>query len=551
MLFSAQWLTRRKKMLLSVHDASTVVAYNTYGYFFVRSADICHKIRFFTQHGKLPLRERYWKRDNGKLRVRYVLASFTSLSGIMTFTMLSMFPAIGIPVERASLYINDLAQNSAYEHIIPSKTIATATTLPASGVDKILTAYRGPDGQIRRNAETRTVSAIISEAEERAAPRIKRLTIAAGDTLTGLLMDAGLNNEEASSTVTALRGHIQPSDLRPGQTIDLEMIPANGADYQFNRMTLALNPMRSVQVKRGWGGFFSAQLAEKPLRPDVAANVAVIKASLYGSADAAGIPSSVTAEAIRAFSHDIDFQRDIHPGDRMEIMYDRFVTEDGYVARTGGIVFARLIADGRELSIYRYKTRDGNVDYFDRQGRSIRKALLRTPMDGARISSGFGMRRHPVLGYSKMHKGVDFAAPTGTPIYAAGDGIIEKAGRFSSYGNYVRIKHTGTMKTAYAHMANYGPGIRPGVRVRQGQVIGYVGTTGRSTGPHLHYELLVKDQQVNPQSVKMPTMVALDGTDAKKFKDMVRRLDNDFKSKTSGMRFASASSESTSALMVR
>ena len=209
------------------------------------------------------------------------------------------------------------------------------------------------------------------------------------------------------------------------------------------------------------------------------------------------------------------------------------------------------MADGREIAIYRFEDRHGRADFYDEKGRSIRKALLRTPMDGVRISSGFGMRRHPVLGYSKMHKGIDFAAPTGTPIYAAGDGVVEKGGRYSSYGNYVRIRHNNNIKTAYAHLSRYGSNIRPGTRVKQGQVIGYVGTTGRSTGPHLHYEIMLNGAHVNPQSVKLPTMVTLDSGDMKKFKEMVRRLEGEFKNRTSGLRYASANADDNDDLIVR
>jgi murein DD-endopeptidase MepM/ murein hydrolase activator NlpD len=193
------------------------------------------------------------------------------------------------------------------------------------------------------------------------------------------------------------------------------------------------------------------------------------------------------------------------------------------------MTYAKLTLSGKEFPIYRYKDSSGHTDYYKPDGTSNRRGLIKTPINGARMSSGFGMRRHPVLGYSKMHKGVDFAAPTGTPIYAAGDGVILKAGWFSSYGKYVRISHVGALGTAYGHMSRIANGIRPGVRVKQGQVIGYVGTTGRSTGPHLHYEVLMNGGQMNPNSVKVPTAAQLASKDLQKFKSQLGARQAEFK----------------------
>ena len=183
---------------------------------------------------------------------------------------------------------------------------------------------------------------------------------------------------------------------------------------------------------------------------------------------------------------------------------------DGKVLRPGNILYAAMTLGGTKTALYRYAD-DGFVDYFDSAGRSARKALLRTPIDGARLSSSFGMRKHPVMGYSRMHKGIDFAAGKGTPIYAAGDGIVERASRFGNFGNYIRLRHNSDYATAYGHLSRYAKGIHPGKRVKQGQVIGYVGSTGRSTGPHLHYEVLYNGKQVNPLSVKLPTGTKLAG----------------------------------------
>jgi murein DD-endopeptidase MepM/ murein hydrolase activator NlpD len=219
-------------------------------------------------------------------------------------------------------------------------------------------------------------------------------------------------------------------------------------------------------------------------------------------------------------------------------MFDEYRDEDGQMAKTGNISVAEMVLSGQKIRLYRYKAKDGFVDYYSATGQSVRKALLRTPIDGARISSGFGRRRHPILGYTRMHKGLDFAARRGTPIYAAGDGVVDFAGRNGGYGKYVRIRHTGIYKTAYAHMHRYGKGVRTGRRVRQGQIIGYVGSTGRSTGPHLHYEVHKNGRQVNPRSIKLPSGRTLKGRELTAFKMYRVELDRDYVALTQSQQVA-------------
>ena len=232
-------------------------------------------------------------------------------------------------------------------------------------------------------------------------------------------------------------------------------------------------------------------------------------------------------ELIRAYSYSIDFQRDIQPGDQFEVLFDQEVNENGDVVRSKGVRFAMLTVSGQEIPIYRFETEHG-TDYYDPSGESIRRLLMRTPIDGARMSSGFGMRQHPILGYSRMHQGVDFAAPTGTPIYAAGNGVVEMAGWNGGYGNFVRIRHSGGIKTAYAHLNDFKSGLSQGDRVSQGDVIGYVGTTGQSTGPHLHYEVLRNGEQVDPMSLDLPTGDVLEGDERERFNHYVASVDRQF-----------------------
>lgn len=239
-----------------------------------------------------------------------------------------------------------------------------------------------------------------------------------------------------------------------------------------------------------------------------------IHGSLYGTANAAGIPSKITAEIIKALSYDVDFQRDIKRGDKLTVLYEGTANYKGRVVKADKLHYVKIDLGKRDVEIY--VTDNG---FYYGNGESAKKSLLRTPVDGARITSGFGMRFHPILNYSKMHKGTDFGASTGTPIYAAGDGTIVEAGKKGAYGNYVKIKHNKTYSTAYAHASRFGKGIKPGVKVKQGQVIAYVGTTGRSTGPHLHYELLKNGEQVNPTSATNLNFAGkLGGKELKAFK---------------------------------
>ena len=273
-----------------------------------------------------------------------------------------------------------------------------------------------------------------------------------------------------------------------------------------------MNPERSIEVSRATPeAAFTAETVDLPLIRDLVGHRLRIDSSLFVAGQEAGVPTSIMVELIRAFSFDVDFQREIWKGDGVELIYETFHDPDGNFVKTGTLFYAALEVRGKLLPLYRFTPPNGRADYFGPTGRTARRTLMRTPIDGARISSGYGKRRHPILGYTKMHRGTDFAAPRGTPIYAAGDGVVEVAGRKGAYGRYIRIRHNSTYKTAYAHLYRYAKGIRKGRRVRQGQVIGYVGTSGRSTGPHLHYEVHVNGRQTNPLRVKLPSGKKLKG----------------------------------------
>ncbi|RMD62741.1 MAG: M23 family peptidase [Alphaproteobacteria bacterium] len=349
--------------------------------------------------------------------------------------------------------------------------------------------------------------------------------VARGDTLMKLILKAGVDRREAHAAITALRTVFDPRELRPGQEIRLGLSAfgsgssATGQNRAERLLSIGLQPSieRIVRVTRAPDGGFTATEAARDLDHRTVIAEGTIDNNLSSAARAAGLPMPVLAELIAIFSFDVDFQREIRAGDSFEVLYEALYEKDGTPAKPEGILYAALTLSGERLALYNFTPKSGRTDFFDAKGHSVRKTLMRTPIDGARLSSGFGMRRHPILGYSRMHRGIDFAAPRGTPIYAAGDGRIEMAGRNGGYGKYVRIRHNSTYKTAYAHMSRIAKGIRPGKRVRQGQVIGYVGSTGRSTGPHLHYEVMVNGRQVNPLKVKLPSGEKLKGEDLEAF----------------------------------
>ncbi len=241
-----------------------------------------------------------------------------------------------------------------------------------------------------------------------------------------------------------------------------------------------------------------------------------IISSLYSKAIELGIKPNIIIEFARIYGFQIDFQRDIWKNDGFQILYENYLDENGKILETGNIIYANLILQGKEYPLYLFK-KDKTSDHFDEFGKSIKKSLMKTPINGARLSSSFGMRKHPILGFNKLHKGTDFAAPKGTPIMASGDGKVTRARWCGGGGNCVKIKHNSTYSTVYAHMSKFARGIKEGVRVKQGQIIGYVGSTGMSTGPHLHYEVIENGKKINSQTLKLPSGKILKGEDRKLF----------------------------------
>lgn len=345
----------------------------------------------------------------------------------------------------------------------------------------------------------------------------KHVTVSAGDTMFNILDRAGLTSSEAYKVISELQKRFDPAKLRQGHELTLSFVNTQEKNAVFQRLSLRPDVCREVQVARDVGEGFQVRELEHELSTRPARAEAEITSSLYRAAQAAELPTEALLQVLRAYSYDVDFQRDIRPGDRIEVLYQEQVDDRGDVAKPGPVLYAALHINGRTLRIYRHESEDGGVGFFDAEGKSVQKALMVTPVEGARTSSGYGMRKHPILGYNKMHEGLDFGAPSGTPIMAAGDGVVEYAGRRGSYGHYIKIRHPNQYQTVYAHMSGYAEGISKGKRVKQGEVIGYVGSTGRSTGPHLHYEVRYAGSPVNPKEIDSPPGRKLEGEELQRF----------------------------------
>ena len=276
-----------------------------------------------------------------------------------------------------------------------------------------------------------------------------------------------------------------------------------------------INNTTSVEVRKVQNNFIVKENILQLYKKEVVVKK-VITNNLYSSAVSSGVEPNIIVEFARVFGFEVDFQRDIRKGDWFEILYEKFEDDNNKVRDTGKIIYASMYVNGEEINLYNFRYKN-EEDHYDIKGKSITKSLMKTPINGARLSSSYGMRKHPILGYNKMHRGTDFAAPSGTPIMASGSGTVTRARWCGGGGNCVKIKHNSTYETIYAHMKAFAKGIKEGRKVKQGQIIGYVGSTGLSTGPHLHYEVIVNGKKVNSQKLKLPSGKTLKGEERKQF----------------------------------
>ena len=324
-----------------------------------------------------------------------------------------------------------------------------------------------------------------------------------GETLSGLMDRLEVPPLDGAQALNSL---IEPAYLDARRVQPGLKVSAYLAGDKLTAFAMEAEPGRRLLAKRREDGSFRGFALDSRLTPMPQVLSGTIETSLYNEARKLGAGDQQVVDFAQVFAYDVDFQREVHPGDKFELVFDVLRDERGNVIKRGDLLYAALDGKAITKSFYRFTTPDEDVtDYFQANGESATKFLMKTPINGARLSSSFGRRRHPISGYTRLHKGTDFAAPTGTPVYAAGHGTIERASRYGGYGNYVRIRHAKGYKTAYAHLSRYGRGIKSGRRVRQGDIIGYVGSTGASTGPHLHYEVYVNGKPVNAMRLKLPT----------------------------------------------
>ena len=347
-------------------------------------------------------------------------------------------------------------------------------------------------------------------------PRFKKIShiVDVGETFDIILESYSIKKKEIEILKKSLSEKVNLNRLKTNQKIFLTIDQSENTIKEF--IFQVSNKERIVLTKNLNNQVFDKKVILTKLKKQVNYNENIILQSLYKSASEKNIPASIIIEFARIYGFQIDFQRDIRKKDKFQIMYEVFIDEKKKVIETGNILFANLILSGEDNSLYFFDAQ-GSIGHYDKNGKSIQKALMKTPINGARLSSPFGMRKHPIDGFNKMHRGTDFAAPLGTPIMASGTGIVKKAGWCGGGGNCVVIKHNSTYQTIYAHMSKFAKGIRSGARVKQGQTIGYVGSTGKSTGPHLHYEVLINGKRVNSQTLKLPSGKVLKGKERKIF----------------------------------
>ncbi len=315
------------------------------------------------------------------------------------------------------------------------------------------------------------------------------------------------------------------SNIYAGRKLSLVLKQLEDGSNTVVNLTYPVSNTLNIEVRKSQNNFLIKENVLKLYKNEVVVKNE-IKNNLYSAAVNAGIEPNIIIEFARIFGFEVDFQRDIRKGDWFEILYEKFEDDNGIVKDTGKIIYASMFVNGNEINLYSFDDED-ELGYYDIKGKSIVKSLMKTPINGARLSSRFGMRKHPILGYNKMHRGTDFAAPSGTPIMASGSGTVTRARWCGGGGNCVKIKHNSTYETIYAHMKNFAKGIKEGRKVKQGQIIGYVGSTGMSTGPHLHYEVVVNGKKVNSQKLKLPSGKILKGDTREQFE--LKRIKIDLK----------------------
>lgn len=358
----------------------------------------------------------------------------------------------------------------------------------------------------------------------------RELALQSGDTLISALMRLDIPRATANDIYYSLKEYFDPKDLKAGQKLKINLALDSKTDELAHVNYLLIEPTVGERIVTAFkDNAFTTFVEKDEFIDEINAVTGTINGNLSSAMAAKGIPMRVSANFINLFAYSIDFKRDLQKGDSFEVVYESQVLSDGTPVKSGNILYAGLILRNQKIALYRFKDSKGNVDYYTEKGQALKKALDRKPMafKNARISSPFGKRYHPILKKYKIHWGVDYAAPKDSAVYAGGDGVVQVAKYNGAYGNYIKIRHNSEFSTAYGHMSGFAKGIYPGKRVTQGQLIGYVGSTGRSTGPHLHYEVIQNGRRVNPRTIKASTGENLSGQNLTQFKKLVAKVNSD------------------------
>jgi len=351
------------------------------------------------------------------------------------------------------------------------------------------------------------------------------LKVRNGDSIQRILYDQKISPAEVNNVINALRREYNIGTLRNDQKVYLIIKREKNGNF-VSRLTVNIDNITSVHVFLNKDNVYETKRVTKILTKKNHLVETTIDRGIYRTAKQSGIENSIVAQFARLYGFEVDFQRDLKKNDKIKIFYERYLDDDGVPQRTGNIIYSEITNVERNIILYRYEYPNGSIAYFTPEGKSIEKSLMRTPINGAKLSSRYGFRIHPILGYNQMHQGTDFAAPIGTPVMASGAGTVEYSGWKGGYGKFISIRHSAVYQTNYAHLQDYAKGIRRGAKVQQGQVIGYLGSTGSSTGPHLHYEVVVNGKKENSQTLKLPSAAPLEGNNKNLFEIQKRNIDN-------------------------
>jgi murein DD-endopeptidase MepM/ murein hydrolase activator NlpD len=419
--------------------------------------------------------------------------------------------------------MEEFEPHSRLHRIAPRVAVTIIAGLAGAGAGGVFLAARAPRPAAVSPVRT---AALQTQADVRpgfTAPQPVTVKVQRGETLVDAVQRIGISAEEAQQAVETLAQRMDIAHIRAGLALQAAVARprSDAGPVRLVGLSLRTGPATALTLSRTFDGALRLRELDEKIREETTVADGEIEGSLYESAEKAGASPTITAKVVKLFAHKLDFARDIQPGDEFKLVFHRKVTESGRIVETGDLEFAEL----HGVKFYRFERGD-DVEYFDQSGKNIKGFLLRTPVDATRrITSFFGRRKHPILGYTRAHQGIDFGAAEGTPILAAGDGVVVEERRWGGYGNWLRIRHAGGWDTGYGHISRYAKGVHRGVHVHQGQVIAYVGHTGLATGPHLHYEIWRRGHRVNPLGAKVPQGTVLAGADLRRFRAEKARID--------------------------